>query len=348
MHPIVESFNAVTAEWLQEVLQTPTTISSCRVSRSWETPVTQVALINISYKAEDAKSPQSVFLKIAKKAQHEEARQMCGREALFYSQIASLIEPTCIPRCHYAARDARSGSFNVVLEDLSSSHFQTEYPLPPRLSFCEMAVDCLAKVHASWWNRQGPEEVLGTYPPRQAYAEWAAGLRKGWSAFSLFLEDRLSSSRRLLIDRITDNIDHALDRCLDSNNLTLIHRDTHLWNFFFPRSDGDGVKLFDWQSFGYGLGVEDLVQMIAVNWYPERRKRFEWALLRRYHAALANSGVVGYSWEQLWTDYRWSVVGALAMPIWQWAHGIEASIWFNNLEKILKTFEDLNCQELLR
>ncbi len=139
MHPIIESFDAVTCEWLEEVLRMPPgALSSCILAKSWETPVTQVALIRIGYKAGEA-------------------------------------------------------------------------------------------------------------------------VRKAGAGFSRFMDDRLSQPRRLLIDRIVDNIDRALGRSLRSNNLTLIHRDTHLWNFFFPRCDADVVKLFDWQSFGYGLGAEDLV-----------------------------------------------------------------------------------------
>src|SRR5271157_4623334 len=91
-----------------------------------------------------------------------------------------------------------------------------------------------------------------------------------------------------------------------------------IWNFYFPKSDEGVVKLFDWQSFAYGLGVDDLIPMIAMNWYRERRQRFEKPLLRRYHKALADNGVSGYSCEQLSIDYRWSVVGAVALPIWQW------------------------------
>jgi hypothetical protein len=348
MVEIVESFDTVTTGWLERVLQAPPgAISSCTIARSWETPVTQVGLIHIGYKTSDSELPASVFLKVAKREQHQEVRQMVGREALFYSEVACLMETTCIPRCYYAARDEQSGSFNIVLEDLSQTHFQTEYPLPPTMKFCEMAVDCLAEVHASWWNRKGPEAALGKYPQKEGIAEWAADIRKAWSAFSSFLADRLSRSRRLVIDKVIDNIDRALGRCLGSNNLTLIHRDTHLWNFYFPKKDKGVVKLFDWQFYAYGLGADDLIPMIAVNWYPERRQRFEDALLKRYHKALIDSGISGYSWEQLMTDYRWSVVNAITIPIWQWHHGIDAFIWFNNLEKILLAFEDLDCMRLL-
>jgi len=95
------------------------------------------------------------------------------------------------------------------------------------------------------------------------------------------------------------------------------------------------------------VAADDLVSLMALNWFPERRGRYELPLLRRYHEALAGHGVVGYGWDELWTEYRWSVAKAVAVPIWQWEHGLAAGIWFNNLERILLAFEDLDCMELV-
>jgi hypothetical protein len=62
--------------------------------------------------------------------------------------------------------------------------------------------------------------------------------------------------------------------------------------------------------------------MMAMHWYPERRARLEARLLERYHAGLCTHGVTDYSLERLWEDYRLSVVGHLAIPIWQQTLGI--------------------------
>jgi hypothetical protein len=281
MAKIIESFNLITSEWLEEVLNAPSgTVAFCTITHSWETPVTQVAVVHIDLKNTGLGLPTTIFIKIPKNEQHKELREMCGREVLFYSEIASTMKATYIPRCYYAAHDMESGAFNIILEDLSETHFQTDYPLPPTTECCEMAIDCLVKLHAAWWNRQGPEAVLGTYPQKEQILEWMKYTRSAWGRFSDFMGDRLSKSRKQLIERAIDNTESNLARSLGSKCLTLTHTDAHLWNFLFPKSSAGEVKLIDWQSYRYGFAVDDLIPMIALNWYPERRQRFESPMLR--------------------------------------------------------------------
>jgi len=49
----------------------------------------------------------------------------------------------------------------------------------------------------------------------------------------------------------------------------------------------------------------------------------------------------------LWEDYRLSVIGHLAIPVWQQSYGLHASIWWPHLHRILAAFEDLDCAALL-
>ena len=41
--------------------------------------------------------------------------------------------------------------------------------------------------------------------------------------------------------------------------------------------------------------------MMAVHWYPDRRRRMERPLLDLYHRALLAHGVAGYDRRALWT-----------------------------------------------
>ena len=70
-----------------------------------------------------------------------------------------------------------------------------------------------------------------------------------------------------------DNINQVLGRGLKTEQLTILHRDTHLWNFFFPMEEQGDVKLFDWQLCEYGLAADDLVPMMALNWFPETQEQ---------------------------------------------------------------------------
>jgi hypothetical protein len=116
----------------------------------------------------------------------------------------------------------------------------------------------------------------------------------------------------------------------------------------YPRTAvADGVRLIDWDAWRLDLGAEDLAYMMAVHWYPERRRHLERSLLHRYHERLSANGVRGYDFEALWQDYRLSVIWQLALPVWQSSVKLGAWIWWGHLERILQAFEDLGCEEFL-
>jgi len=130
---------------------------------------------------------------------------------------------------------------------------------------------------------------------------------------------------------------------------TIGHGDAHVWNLLYPRdgAPGAGIRLIDWDNWRIGRAAADLAYMMAVHWYPERRVRLEARLLERYHAGLRAHGVADYSLERLREDYRLSVIGHLAIPIWQQTLGIHPAIWWPHLHRTIAAFEDLDCAALL-
>ena len=349
MRHVIQSFENITPDWLDEMLGfDPGTVSSFQITREWQTVITRVALVSLTYTSTATGRPASVFIKIAKRNQDCELRRLCAREVLFYSQVAPRMPAECLPRCYSVAHEPETDNFSIVLEDLSATHCQTEYPVPPSMGWCARAVSCLARIHAAGWSKREFEPILGGFGTSASVEDWSELLRSVWPEFSRFLGDRLADGRRQAIERVMESLDLILGRSLKTEQQTVLHRDTHLWNFFYPREEQGDVKLFDWQLCEYGLATDDLVPMLALNWFPERRGRFEKVMLKQYHAALSGAGVDGYGREELETEYRWSVLKGIVTPMLQWHHEIPADIWFNNLEKILSAVEDLNCLELLK
>src|SRR5438094_398051 len=131
-------------------------------------------------------------------------------------------------------------------------------------------------------------------------------------------------------------------------DLTIVHGDAHVWNALLPRDAGsDDVRLIDWDAWRVDTATDDLAYMIAVQWYPDWRRRYERESLRRYHDALVAGGVRGYSFDALWDDYRQSVLWQITTPMWQANHGLGPWIWWNHLERIMSAVHDLGCLELL-
>jgi hypothetical protein len=116
-----------------------------------------------------------------------------------------------------------------------------------------------------------------------------------------------------------------------------------------PQSLSDGgsdVRFFDWDSWRVGIGTNDLAYMMAMHWYPDRRRWLERPLLDLYHATLAAHGV-SYDRRALDDDYRLSVLWQITTPVWQAANNIPAVIWWNNLERTMLAVDDLGCRDLL-
>ena len=76
-----------------------------------------------------------------------------------------------------------------------------------------------------------------------------------------------------------------------------------------PKGDSDDdVRFFDWDSWRVDTGSDDLAYMMAMHWYPDRRRLMERSLLGLYHATLVVNGVAAYDRAALDEDYRLSVL----------------------------------------
>jgi Ser/Thr protein kinase RdoA (MazF antagonist) len=165
-----------------------------------------------------------------------------------------------------------------------------------------------------------------------------------------FLGDRLSAVRRGLYEQVLSSwpFSRLSERLTKRRSITLIHKDAHAWNFFYPRDpERDGVCIIDWHEWTISLGTNDLTEMIVLWWYPERRARMEESLVRRYHRRLMEHGVKDYDWEQCWNDYRLSAISILLYPIWMHAEGRPPTFWWPILERSILAFQDLECGDLL-
>lgn len=105
--------------------------------------------------------------------------------------------------------------------------------------------------------------------------------------------------------------------------------------------------MIDWQLWHLDVGARDLAFMMALHWYPSRRRELERPLLELYHSALVSYGVVGYTFDDLWLDYRRCTVRNLTIPVIWWSRGMKPEAWWHRLECALGAYHDLDCEDLL-
>ncbi len=269
-------------------------------------------------------------------------------EADAYQDILRGVKAVPTLRCYGAVDEGDSKPLALLFEDLTQSHWQTRWPIIPPFTQCQEAVGALAKIHACWW---GSEALLKLSAPPVMAHQSTANLAKHFSSFMDLLGDYLPPSRRAIYERVFAELDGLVQRRMAVTNATLLHNDAHFWNFLYPNQSlseqphGNCVVL-DWPLWRTGLGGCDLAYLIALHLYPEHRRRFEPALLARYHQQLVESGVASQR-DAVDLDYRIGVVFQLLMPVMEFSWNNPPMSWLPKVEKGFAAFDDLNCSELL-
>jgi thiamine kinase-like enzyme len=254
-----------------------------------------------------------------------------------------------VPSCFEAVEATGAAVWHLLLEDLTDSHFiATEWPLPPTIEQYESIVTALARIHAAWWDNPLLGASVGSWRDADAIGRDLQDFAAKLARFTDRFGENLPPERRDLYQRLLDQAPRLLARHHSHRNLTIIHGDAHPWNFFLPRRDGsENVRLLDWEGWSVDAATADLAYMMAMLWYPDRRRRFERPLLDLYHLELLAHGVSGYDRRALDDEYRLSVLRLITRPVAQAANNIPPRVWWNNLERIMLAVDDLGCRALL-
>ena len=342
-----QSFQNITAKWMTDILQANGCLKLGSILDLRLVPLSDVPFgapkirkLEIDYsEGSVCDIPNKVILKIAPKE----------KEFFIYTRIVEWMGKVPAPRCYLAQQSDDKSQALFILEDLSDTHFQTEWPVPPSLELCEMAIDCLASFHAFWWNDLRLETEFREKVTKGNY--WTGRINEAIEklpAFLDFIGDRLSAERKEIYGKILTSSNHHWTPDSTRNAKTFLHGDIHFWNFLFPKDPSrNEIRILDWNSWDIGNGTNDLAYMMGLHWYPDLRQRREQHLLKRYHNNLLKQGISNYSWDDCWLDYRESCIVNLFIPVWQWQRGATSIVWWSHLERSFLTFDDLDLAVLI-
>jgi hypothetical protein len=345
---------AIQADHLTAVLRRTGVLGSAHVSEvvvesSRDTIVSRIVRVRLSYNAPVDGAPRSLICKTSHPDRIGDAVFSGSREIDFYNEIAPLMASDIVPRCFEASHDGETKAWHILLEDLTETHVvPSQWPLPPTSEQCTAIVRAHARLHASWWDDPRLGNTVGTWLDAEAIDRNMQRVASDFARFADRVGDLLSMERRRLYEQVLDAAPRLLQRYHSHRNFAITQGDSHVWNSFLPRDlHSSDVRLFDWDGWRLEVPSRDLAYMIALHWYPDRRRRMERWLLDEYHGALLAHGVRGYDREALDADYRLSVLWQITTPVWQATNNIPAVIWWNGLERIMLAVDDLDCRSLL-
>lgn len=337
---MITSPEQVTPEWLTNVLRRAGALHDGGVggihTRSFDTITAKAIPLSVRY-TEDATGlcPTRLFLKLGRRKS----------EVDFHLYLAKQTHNIPTVRCYDAYFEDSIGASHLLFDDISDTHSEHPNVIPPKLATLERLVSTIAALHRHWWEHPDLSvdskysDLLDDVPG--FVIQQAAN---NYADFVDMLGDRLSDKRRNYYERIFSALPLTawVVRLNTHRAVTLVHGDTHWWNFAYPKERGD-ILLLDWAVWHLNFGPSDLAYTLTLNCFPEHRERIERQLVQRYHEQLA---IPDYDWEQCWQDYRMSVVFHAIWPVF-WTKGLSPDIWWPSFERVLCAFEDLNCLEFV-
>lgn len=309
---ILQSAEALSTDWLGEVLGAP--VTAFTVAPLGFGQMGDSFRVGLTY-AEDAGGPETVVLKVAAADETSRATGQALRifevEVRFYRELLALVEAS-VPACLFGEVDVETGWFTLLLQDMAPA-VQGDQLLGCTPAQAELALVELARVHASGWQRPELAAVSWLNRTTPESTTFTAALISG--LFPGFLEryaDQLTARQAEICTRLIDRLEAYLaDR---SGPMTLVHGDYRLDNLLFEGAEA--VTVIDWQTATWAPAMVDTSYFLACALAdPAERATLEHGLVRRYHDELVAGGVTDYGWEACWRDYRRLSFGTLVMAI---------------------------------
>jgi hypothetical protein len=289
------------------------------------------------------------------------------REVAFYRFVAPLMDDLpMLVRCYAATFDPARGASHILMDDCSETHIvpiSREQVLAldgvPDTHHLDGIIDALARFHAFWWNHpalgEGVTAVHGWYDSRAAYDTFVEEVAANWERFIAAEAGSFPDELRALYADALTLLPSLWERSFARRvatcaNLTMSNGDSYFAQFLCPKLPGAGQTfIIDFQNPKADFAALDLVYLFATFWTPEQRREGgrEERLLRRYLARLHASGVVGFGWDDLMTDYRLMIVLMIFFPLWDRVNGSRREYWWPKMQCLTGAYRDLDCHALL-
>lgn len=271
------------------------------------------------------------------------------REVRFYRELAPTLD-VAVPGCLHAELGDDNTEFVLVLEDLAPAEQGDQIAGCSRAQ-AEVAVENLAGLHAPRWDDPVLLELSwATQRSEDGVAFLGQLFRPDAAGFVERYRDRLSVDDADVLLRFAQVIEAWTMGRL--HPIGPVHGDYRLDNLLFATAAGGRpVAAVDWQTLAVDLPVKDLAYFCGNSLLPDERRACEWHLVERYHVALVDRGVTGYSLEQCWDDYRYAAFHGLVITVLGAMHVVQTDrgddMFMAMVSRHCQAIRDLDAETLL-
>lgn len=354
---VITNLEQVTTEWLTAVLTQNGALTHGRVAGfevdsgrgNWSTS----GSLQLAYSPDaQGERPSRLFLKMVNTDIGDE-ESFGPSEGYYYTRDYLDVPDAPLLRCYDGRYSPTLQRYHLLLEDVALTH-KVACDKSPSLDYGLALAEAFAILHARWWGAARLAEANAPLHDAAHIRRFVAIAEPGAGHIIGQLANELQPHWPATIrDLFARHPQAMIARTHNANGFTLIHGDAGCYNIMVPREGERPLYLIDRQPFDWSLttwlGAYDLAYAIALDWDVESRRQWEQPILRHYHQMLSQRGVQGYTWEQLWDDYRLCVAMGvyIAVEYCRGQYNEEMQwVWLPMLQKALTACDDLNCTDL--
>ena len=316
----------VTTDWLSRTLshrfgwkKVPVRSVSIEPLEECSSLLSRVTRLRIDYDSSESCWPTTLIGKFPASA--PEPRSIARsfrfyeRETLFYLELSDTVSLP-VPQCFFAAYEAETDLFTLLLEDISGARAVDQIAgYSKEEAYVTLAA--LARFHAANWNFR-----------RDHFPSWMPCWNDGWlmravrdsyvkayPQFVLGFGSELPSRVLELSKKLGSNIE-LVAALLAGPPTTVAHGDVRGDNLLLTSGrTTELAALLDWQIVAIGKGAFDLGYFLSLSGPTELRRLIEQNCLRNYLEILRDCGVRDYKYEELLEDYRTSLLYTLVYVV---------------------------------
>ena len=360
MRSIPEMPAGLTPELITELLQeegtlpTGTTVSAVTLDQVGDGTgmMAELSKVSLSYNGDPGDAPTSLIAKYA--SQNPTNREVAIQFNLYEreTRFASELDPQTsarTPRTWFSGRD--EDRFLILMQDM------TDYAVGSQvegadLHQTELAIDELAKLHATFWKRVDNIDWIpaaaDSYHADALQAMAVDGVGNLADRFGDFLAEEMKTGGDAFRAAIP-----LMQQWLVQDPMTLVHGDYRMENLLYGvTADHYPVAILDWQGPLLARGMLDVALFLGQSTRTDIRRSHEKALLRRYLDGLKAGGVTPDSFDDVWEEYRRTVMYSWIYVV-SVAGGLDSSnekafAWMSQMvARQTAASQDLNVFELM-
>lgn len=353
---IMKSQPTIDKQYLVNILELHSTqlISNIEIDEIIESNTALIIKFKILIKEDGHKDlTRQFFIKTIKyNSQNHAYDELSIKEVEFYKFIQKLKDIKLpVAQCFDAYISEDKSKYLLLLEDLSNEFFSSEKVDFTSENIWISAACSLAKFHATFWNLHQMNSNSLLIDTMEDVNSYIKNTYESYEKFINYVENRFDVETFTIFDHAL-KISVVLEterykRICSKNNITIIHGDSHIYNYMFAHNQDKAPIIVDFQFWGLGIGARDVAHLTRVSFPKDFNEEFHQLIVRKYYEELLEHGVQGYSWDTCWNDYRKQVASMLLIPMIQYAFfNLKYEDWINDISSLISNYKILHCEQL--